>query len=101
MFEVAVRKEFTAFHRLIGGHEYLLDISVLETHLAQRVERSGGQSLNHLRAFEGRNPSVELFARVLATDLRPGLVDQPSLDTFKLVLWQPPQAWASFQTSLR
>lgn len=70
MFEVAVRKEFTAFHRLIGGDW-------------------GAQNVHHSHDD------------VLATDLRPSLVDQPSLDSFKVVLWEPPQAWASFQTSLR
>ena len=127
MFEVGVRRKFTAFHQLIGGDwgaenahhshdyvleiicrgdqldrdEYLFDISVLEKHLERLVDQYSGQSLNHLRGFEGRNPSVELFARVLAQELRPCLVDQPSLASFKVVLWEHAQAWASFQTSLR
>lgn len=70
MFEVAVRKEFTAFHRLIGGDW-------------------GAQNVHHSHDD------------VLATDLRPSLVDQPSLDSFKVVLSEAPQAWTSFQTSLR
>ncbi len=127
MFEVAVRRKFTAFHQLIGGdwgaenahhshdyvleiicqgpqldrHQYPFDISVLEKHLEHLVERYSGKSLNPLRGFEGKNPSVELFARVLASELRPSLSEQPSLDSFKVVLWEHAQAWASFQTWLR
>ncbi len=105
MFEVGVRRKFTAFHQLIGGdwgaenahhsHDYVLEIICL----GEQLDR--GQSLNHLRGFEGKNPSVELFASVLASELRPCLLDQPALDSFKVVLWEHAQAWASFQTALR
>lgn len=127
MYEVAVRRKFTAFHHLIGGdwgaenahhshdyvlevvcvgaqldqHEYLFDISVLEKHLEALIERYRGQSLNALPGFEGKNPSIERFARVVAEQLEPALRTQASLARFKIVLWEHGEAWASYEQSLR
>lgn len=127
MFEVAVRRKFTAFHHLIGGdwgaenrhhshdyllevvcigpkvdqHQYLFDISVLEKHLEAMVERYRGQSLNELPGFEQKNPSIERFAQVIAEQLEPALRTQKSLSAFKIVIWEHAEAWASFYLSLQ
>jgi 6-pyruvoyltetrahydropterin/6-carboxytetrahydropterin synthase len=126
MYRVAVRRRFTAFHHLIGGdwgsenqhhshdyllevvcegvhldrHEYLFDISVLEKHLAAVVQQYEGKSLNDSPGFEGKNPSIELFARLVAEKLEPALKTQPSLSAFDVVLWEHDLAWASFRVAL-
>lgn len=126
MYRVAVRRRFTAFHHLIGGdwgsenqhhshdyllevvcegakldqHEYLFDISVLEKHLEAVVERYAGKSLNDSKGFEAKNPSIELFAKLIAAQLEPALRTQASLSAFDVVLWEHDSAWASFRVSL-
>ncbi|MGV3621760.1 MAG: 6-pyruvoyl trahydropterin synthase family protein [Archangium sp.] len=126
MFEVAVRRKFTSFHHLFGGdwgaenqhhshdyllevvcqgaqvdqHQYLFDISVLEKHLEAFIDTVRGKSLNELPGFEGKNPSIELFARVAAEKLKPALATQKSLSGFKVVVWEHELAWASFHQPL-
>src|SRR5207253_1465588 len=91
-YGVAVLREFSASHYLIGGdwgrenephahdyrleasfagdaldrHGYLLDIAVVEKHLDALVDRYRGRMLNDVPELEGKNPSLERFARLLA-----------------------------------
>lgn len=125
MYKVAVRRRFTTFHHLIGGdwgaenqhhshdyvlevvcegrtldqHQYLFDISVLEKHLDAIVERYAGKSLNELPGFEGKNPSLELFARVISQHLEAALRTQPTLSGYDTVLWEHDSAWASYRVA--
>jgi 6-pyruvoyltetrahydropterin/6-carboxytetrahydropterin synthase len=125
MFRVAVRRKVTAFHHLFGGdwgkenehhshdylvevvcegprldeHQYLFDISVLEKNLEKELDSFRGKSLNEQPGFEGKNPSVELFARVLAERLSPPLRKQ-GLSAVDVVVWEHDFAWASFRVAL-
>ena len=95
MYSLGVRREFIARHFLIGGdwgpenfpnshhytlelvlegneldqHGYLVDIVDVEKHLDEIVNYYKEQMLNDKPEFAGLNPSIEHFARILATTL--------------------------------
>ncbi|MGW8186694.1 MAG: 6-pyruvoyl trahydropterin synthase family protein [Desulfobacterales bacterium] len=120
-YAVAVRREFTALHYLIGGdwgvenelhehhyaveirlegrqldrHGYLVDIDVVTTALEAQVERYQGQTLNSLPEFAGLNPSLEHLARIMGVSLA------ATIDTRLLALtvriWENELAWAQYR----
>ena len=125
-YTVAVLRELTASHFLIGGdwgrenephahdyrveasfsgdaldrHGYLVDISVVEQHLDKIVERYRGRMLNDLPELEGRNPSLERFARLLAEGMARALAPE-NLDALSIKLWESPTAFATYTVAFR
>ena len=121
MYTLAVRRNFIARHFLIGGdwgpenypnshhyvlelrlkgaeldqHGYLCDIVDVEKQLDEVVAYYKEQMLNEKPEFEGLNPSIEHFARILATALDER-IDAPNLTALKVVLWENEVAWASY-----
>ena len=121
MYTLSVRREFIARHFLIGGdwgpenypnshhyvlelrlkgaeldlHGYLCDIVEVEKHLDEVVEYYKEQMLNEKPEFEGLNPSIEHFARILATTLN-DRIEAPNISKIKVVLWENDSAWASY-----
>lgn len=120
-YTVTVIRDFVAQHFLFGGdwgrenqlhshhykmeatfegegldqHQYLLDIAVVTEHLEALVDRYRDKTLNPLPEFEGKNPSLELFARILNEGLRKSL--QPAgLSALSVKLWEHEQAFAVF-----
>ena len=127
-YTVAVIRDFVAQHFLIGGdwgrenqhhshhyklemhfagdeldqHLYLLDISVVERHLGELVERYRDKTLNSLPEFEGKNPSLELFARVLGDGMARALETAPAgLRSLTAKLWEHEQAFATYTIEFR
>ncbi|MBI1793806.1 MAG: 6-carboxytetrahydropterin synthase [Chloroflexi bacterium] len=122
MYILAVRREFIARHFLIGGdwgaenfpnshhyvlelqleggqldeHGYLCDIVDVEKHLDEIVGYYREQMLNEKLEFAGLNPSIEHFARILATSLNEK-IKAGNISALKVVLWENESAWASFQ----
>lgn len=122
MYTLAVRREFIARHFLIGGdwgaenfpnshhyvlelqleggqldeHGYLCDIVDVEKHLDEIVGYYREQMLNEKLEFAGLNPSIEHFARILATSLNEK-IKAGNISALKVVLWENESAWASFQ----
>jgi len=121
MYTLSVRREFIARHFLIGGdwgpenypnshhyvlelrlkgaeldeHGYLCDIVDVEKHLDEVVEYYKEQMLNEKPEFEELNPSIEHFARILATTLN-DRIEAPNISKIKVVLWENDSAWASY-----
>ncbi len=121
MYTLAVRRDFIARHFLIGGdwgaenfpnshhyvfevqlegaeldkHGYLVDIVDVEKHLDELVGRYKESMLNELPEFEGLNPSLEHFARILAKSLDQHIKD-PGISALKVILWENDAAWAAF-----
>lgn len=121
MYTLAVRRNFIARHFLIGGdwgpenfqnshhyilelqlegeqldqHGYLCDIVDVEKHLDEIVGYYREQMLNEKPEFSGLNPSIEHFARILATSLNEKIKAE-NINTLKVVLWEHDNAWASF-----
>ena len=122
MYSLGVRREFIARHFLIGGdwgpenfpnshhytlelilegneldqHGYLVDIVDVEKHLDDVVNYYKEQMLNDKPEFDGLNPSIEHFARILATTLS-GRIKAENISRLKVVLWENANAWAAYQ----
>ena len=124
MYTLAVRRDFIARHFLIGGdwgpendpnshhyilelqlkgaeldqHGYLCDIVDVEKQLDGIVDYYEEQMLNDKPEFEGLNPSIEHFARILAEALN-DRIHAPNVTALKVVLWENDIAWASYKVS--
>ena len=122
MYTLGVKREFIARHFLIGGdwgpenfpnshhyvlelqmsgseldrHGYLVDIVDVERHLDEVVNYYKEQMLNDKPEFEGLNPSIEHFARILATSLSE-LIKASTITVLKVVLWENDFAWAAYE----
>ena len=121
MYTVAVKRDFIAHHFLIGGdwgaenelhahhyqvelqlkgdeldkHGYLVDIVEIETALDALAARYRDQVINELPEFEGLNPSIEHFSRILCQALAAQIQAQNILG-LTVVLWENQIAWASY-----
>jgi 6-pyruvoyltetrahydropterin/6-carboxytetrahydropterin synthase len=121
MYTLAVRRDFIARHFLIGGdwgpendpnshhyilelrlkgaeldqHGYLCDIVDVEKHLDDVVAYYREEMLNEKPEFNGLNPSIEHFARILATTLSER-IKAPNITRLKVVLWENDVAWAAY-----
>jgi 6-pyruvoyltetrahydropterin/6-carboxytetrahydropterin synthase len=122
MYTLGVRRDFIARHFLIGGdwgpenfpnshhyilelqlegkeldqHGYLVDIVDVEKHLDEIVNHYKDQMLNDKPEFAGLNPSIEHFARILATSLS-DRIKAANISALKVVLWENESAWAAFR----
>ena len=121
MYTLGVRRDFIARHFLIGGdwgpenfpnshhyvlelqlegsqldqHGYLVDIMDVEKHLDEIVNYYKEQMLNDKPEFGGLNPSIEHFARILATSLS-DRIKAANISALKVALWENESAWAAY-----
>lgn len=121
MYTLAVRRDFIARHFLIGGdwgpenfpnshhyilelqlegnaldqHGYLVDIVDVEHHLTELIDYYKEKMLNDLSEFEGLNPSIEHFSRILALSLNER-IKAKNISGLRVVLWENDSAWTSF-----
>ena len=122
MYTLGVCREFIARHFLIGGdwgsenypnshhyilelqlegreldpHGYLVDIVDVEKHLDEVVGTYKEKMLNDCAEFAGLNPSIEHFARILATSLS-GRINAGNISLLRVVLWENESAWAAYE----
>lgn len=122
MYTVAVQRDFIAQHFLIGGdwgaenrrhshhyrielqlhgesldeHGYLVDIVAIEAALDALVAQYRDCTLNELDEFEGLNPSIEHFSRILCTTLS-RRITAPNIRTLAVRLWENEIAWAGYR----
>jgi 6-pyruvoyltetrahydropterin/6-carboxytetrahydropterin synthase len=120
MYTLGVKRDFIARHFLTGGdwgpenfpnshhyvlelqmsgreldsHGYLVDIVDVEKHLDEIVNYYKEQMLNDKPEFAGLNPSIEHFARILATSLSER-IQADNISVIKVVLWENDSAWAA------
>jgi 6-pyruvoyltetrahydropterin/6-carboxytetrahydropterin synthase len=121
MYSLGVKRDFIARHFLIGGdwgpenfpnshhyvlelqlqgaeldeHGYLVDIVDVERQLDETVNYYKEQMLNDKPEFAGLNPSIEHFARILATSLSER-IHATNITALKVVLWENESAWAAY-----
>jgi len=121
MYELGIKRDFIARHFLVGGdwgpenfpnshhyvlelrlegseldqHGYLVDIVNVEKHLDEIVNSYKDQMLNEKPEFAGLNPSIENFARILATFLSERIKAE-NISAIKVVLWENESAWAAY-----
>src|SRR5215813_6060169 len=122
MYTLGVRRDFIARHFLIGGdwgpenfpnshhyvlelqlegreldqHGYLVDIVDVEKHLDEIVTYYKDQMLNEKPEFTGLNPSIENFARIIATSLSES-INAENISEIEVVLWENESAWAAYR----
>jgi len=121
MYTLGVRRDFIAKHFLIGGdwgpenfpnshhyvlelrlegyelneHGYLVDIMDVNECLDEIIGVYKEQMLNDCPAFAGLNPSIEHFARILATSISEKIKAE-NISAVKVVLWENESAWAAY-----
>lgn len=122
MYSVAVKRDFIAQHRLIGSdwgaenqlhshhyalelilegqeldqHGYLVDIVDIEQALEAQVAVYRDRVLNDLPAFQGLNPSIEHFSRILCQALA-AQIKAANLGRITVKLWENEIAWAAYR----
>jgi 6-pyruvoyltetrahydropterin/6-carboxytetrahydropterin synthase len=122
MYTVAVKRDFVAQHYLVGGdwgrendlhshhyavelqlegteldqHGYLVDIVDIETNLEALVDEYRDQTLNDLPVFEGLNPSIEHFSRILCLELDSRIL-AANIRMLTVTLWENEIAWARYR----
>ncbi|MGE5642420.1 MAG: 6-pyruvoyl trahydropterin synthase family protein [Byssovorax cruenta] len=122
MYTLGVKRDFIARHFLIGGdwgpenfpnshhyilelqmqgkeldqHGYLVDIVDVEKHLDEIVNYYKEEMLNDKPEFAGLNPSLEHFARILATSLSER-IQADNIRAIKVKLWENESAWAAYR----
>ena len=121
MYTVAVTQGLIAQHYLIGGdwgpenqlnshhfrveimlegsaldqHGFLVDIVAIKAALAEVVARYSDVTLNDLLEFEGLNPSIENFVRILSEFIEQR-IPTATLTAMTIKLWEADDAWASY-----
>jgi 6-pyruvoyltetrahydropterin/6-carboxytetrahydropterin synthase len=68
----------------------------VEKHLDEIVGLYKEQMLNEQPEFANINPSIEHFARILATSLSKR-IDAVNISMLKVVLWENDSAWAAYR----
>jgi 6-pyruvoyltetrahydropterin/6-carboxytetrahydropterin synthase len=122
MYTVAVKRDFIAQHYLIGGdwgaenerhahhyqvelqlhgkaldsHGYLADIVEIERLLDALVSHYRDRILNDFPEFEGLNPSIEHFSRILCHTLS-AHIQAENVGAITVKLWENEIAWASYR----
>tara|TARA_B100000700_G_scaffold135129_1_gene150963 strand:+ start:139 stop:516 length:378 start_codon:yes stop_codon:yes gene_type:complete len=125
MYKVAVTREFIANHFLIGGdwgaenephahhyvvevsiesdtldeHGYLVDIVDIEASLDGIVDYFRDSMLNDKPEFEGLNPSIEHFSRILNQKLAKKIKMEAS-GTLFVKLWENESCWAAYKDEI-
>jgi 6-pyruvoyltetrahydropterin/6-carboxytetrahydropterin synthase len=122
MYTLGVKRDFIARHFLIGGdwgpenfpnshhyvlelqlqgkeldqHGYLVDIVDVNNHLDEIVNYYKEEMLNEKPEFAGLNPSIEHFARLVATSLNER-IRAANITALKVVLWENESAWSAYE----
>lgn len=125
MYTIAVSRDFTAQHFLVGvewepEHElhshnylaemslsgarldengYLVDMRILWENLDRVIDHFHGGVLNEFSEFEGVNPSIEHFSRVFCERFLDGF-DVAKLERIAATIWEDDDAWASYEREL-
>lgn len=121
MYQLMVRRDFVAQHYLtvpncgpenewhshhfemelvlegeeLTEHGYLVDIVEVEDILDVLTDRYRDATLNDLPEFEGLNPSIEHFSRIVCTSIEDQLQTE-HLNTITVKIWEDEDAWASY-----
>ena len=90
------RLELTLEGKELDGHGFLVDIVEIEQELDALLGVYEGVTLNELPDFEGLNPSLERFARILCAALA-RRVRTETLAALQVRLWESERASASFR----
>lgn len=79
----------------LNENGYLMDIVNLEDALETIITRYRDATLNDLPEFDGLNPSIEHFSRIVHSALTDSLSVE-SLDGITVRIWEDDEAWAAY-----
>ena len=125
MYTVSVKRDFVGQHFLIGGdwgaenfwhshhyvvevqlegetldkHGYLVDIVDIEHNLDKIVAYYKDKTLNELPEFEGLNPSIEHFSRIICDTLAESITAE-NLSYVTVKIWENEIGWASYRKAV-
>ena len=80
----------------LNEYDYLVDIDDVRAALDDAEARYRDATLNDLPEFEGHNPSVERFARVLHERLAPAAAGDPAA-SLRVTVWEDDEAAAGYE----
>ncbi|MFW6435446.1 MAG: 6-pyruvoyl trahydropterin synthase family protein [Halovenus sp.] len=83
----------------LNEYDYLVDIDDAREALAALVDRYRDQLLNDLPEFEGDNPSVERFARVVF-DRVTDIVTDETVTELRVTIWEDETAGATYDSTV-
>lgn len=121
MHSLALQRNFQSSHFLVGGdwgaenelhshdyrleieltgaklneHGFLVDLVQVEKLVDKVLDEYVGQTLNERPEFEGLNPSIEHFSRILCQSFE-RLLDDPIVNSVTVRIWEDEVAWASY-----
>lgn len=79
----------------LNAHDYLVDIDDAEAALADLADRYRDELLNDRPEFEGDNPSVERFARVIFERVTEAVTDE-TVAELAVTVWEDDAAAATY-----
>ena len=83
----------------LNGDDYLVDIDDAEAAVASLADRYRDTLLNDLPEFEGYNPSVERFARVVFERVTETVTDE-TVTELAVTVWEDDTAAATYDASV-
>jgi len=83
----------------LNEYDYLVDIDDAEAALAEIADRYRDELLNDQPKFEGYNPSVERFARVIF-DIVTDIVTDDTVTELTVTVWEDDEAAASYDAAV-
>jgi 6-pyruvoyltetrahydropterin/6-carboxytetrahydropterin synthase len=84
----------------LNQYDYLVDIDDVDATLAALCDRYEDTLLNDLPEFEGYNPSVERFARVVWERVTERITDD-TVEEVAVTIWEDEQACAAYEAPAR
>lgn len=83
----------------LNEYDYLVDIDDAERALTEVADRYRDELLNDQPKFEGYNPSVERFARVIF-DIVTDIVTDDTVAELTVTVWEDDEAAASYDAAV-
>jgi len=83
----------------LNEHDYLVDIDDAEAALDALAARYRDELLNDCPMFEGHNPSVERFARVIFERVTDRITDD-TVTELAVIVWEDDEAAASYDAAV-
>jgi len=125
MYQLSIREEFVAQHFLTvpdcgpenikhshvfavellieGGklneYGYLVDIDEVKKSMSDAIGMYRDKTLNDMPAFQGLNPSIEHFARILVEYFVSSL-NSSGLEKMTVRMWEDRYCWASYSVTI-
>lgn len=92
--------EVELFAGRLNDKGYLLDLNELKERIEKIKDKFGGDLLNDLPEFEGVQPTVENFSRVIFEEIS-NRIDSEKIESIKVKIWEEEDAYASYSGRIK